>query len=562
MALPAGALVGVGTIGGRITDENGPIEGVTVVAIQQATNVQYYATTNRNGWYQMLDVLPGGPYTIRIHYFEYKPLTVRGLYVYAGQNVVVDADLEAGAARVRLDEAATSLRLGPDLAGGAVPVSPLGFDLVGQRIYSPVVFDVRQESPLRGASQEWTVPFGSNRFHATGYDYYGFPLSATSGLTSSVTPGLTSSVTPGSTGGLGNTAGLTLAAPLGSEDYLLFGGAQYDAFGLSAAGRFDARINESNRVALSGGRLAGGGIANGPFAQVADGCAWGEGDWFLSLSGGAASNRMRALWSDDASVRQLAFGDDFTMAAGRQQLLAGVQFAHQQFLTADSTATRLDVYLQDAVRLGQRLTVQAGVRLSFPFAVSPRLSFNYDVLGNGGLVLRAGTAVYGCHGEGTVWKNLAAIDTRLPLDFKLTFEGIFGQSWRKAFYISSRNILDSHYALTARLERPFADRAWAVASYTHTDGTISDQILAGFSYKLVYLDRLATTLSVLYNGSSVIDDLSPASFSWEQSLEARLSQDLVFTAAGRDHTLQLTAYLRTATQSGPSQFLLGLRYLL
>lgn len=556
MALPAGAQVGVGTIGGRITDENGPIEGVTVVAIQQATNVQYYATTDRHGWYQLLDVMPGGPYTVRIHYFEYKPLTVRGLYVYAGQNAVVDADLEAGVARVRSDEAATSLRLGPDLAGGAVPVSPLGFDLVSQRIYSPVVFDVRDESPLVGASQQWTVPTGSNRFRASAYGFYGVTVLPESASSYAPPEGMPDVVRQQGIGGL------TLSMPLGSEDYLLFGGAQYDACGLSAAGRFDARINESNRVAFSGGRLAGGDIANGPVAQAADGSAWGEGDWFLSLAGGAASNRLRALWSDDASMRQLAFGEDFTLAAGRQRLLAGVQVAHQQFRAADSTATRFDLYLQDVVRLGQRFTVQAGVRFTFPFAVSPRLSFHYDVLGNGGLVLRAGTAVYGRHGEGTVWKNLAAIDTRLPLDFKLTFEGIFGQSWRKAFYISTRNIPDSHYALTARLERPFADRAWAVASYTHTDGTINDQILAGFSYKVVYLSRLATTLAVLYNGCSVIDDLSPASFSWEQSLEARLSQDLVFTAAGRDHTLQLTAYLRTATQSSPSQFLLGLRYLL
>ena len=77
LGLPAAAQVTTASISGRIFDENGPIEGVTVVAIHQPTNTQYYATTGRGGWYQLLDVLPGGPYTLRVHYFSYKPLTVR-----------------------------------------------------------------------------------------------------------------------------------------------------------------------------------------------------------------------------------------------------------------------------------------------------------------------------------------------------------------------------------------------------------------------------------------------------------------------------------------------------
>ena len=71
LALPVVAQVTTSSIGGQIVDDNGPIEGVTVVAIHQPSNTQYYATTNARGWYQLLDVLPGGPYTIRIHYFSY-----------------------------------------------------------------------------------------------------------------------------------------------------------------------------------------------------------------------------------------------------------------------------------------------------------------------------------------------------------------------------------------------------------------------------------------------------------------------------------------------------------
>lgn len=540
VAWPAAAQSGAASLSGRITDENGPIEGVTVVAIHQGTNAQFYATTDRGGWWQLPDVLPGGPYTLRIHYFGYDPLTVRNLYTYAGQNTVVDADLEAGSAYVHSDEAATSLRLGAGLGGGTIPVSPLGYDLVSQRIYTPVTFDVRQEASLTGQAEEWLVSTGSSRFHGSAYGFV------------SVTPGSTSSVTPGSTRGLSGIGGLTVATPLGSEDFQLFGGAQYDMYGLSAAGRFDARLGSANRLDVSGGRIADG----------AGGQAWAGGDWFSSLLDGRASNRAQAYWTGNPLQRQLLAEDDFTLAAGPHRLLAGVQFAHENFLTFDSTATRFDFYVQDAVRLGQRITLQGGVRFTFPFAFSPRLSLYYDLLGNGRVVLRAGTAVYGRHGEGTVWKNLAAFDFGLPLDFKLTLEGIYGQSWRRAFYISSHNVLDSHYALTARLERPFSDRAWALASYTHSDGLMRDRIMAGFSYQLAYAQRFASTLSALYDGGSLIDDLSPASLSWEHAVEARFSQDFGFQAGSRDHTLQLTAYVRSNLATGLTWFLAGLRYAL
>ena len=537
--LTALAQSGAASFGGRVVDENGPIEGVTVVAIHQGTNAQYSTTTDAGGWWQLPDVLTGGPYTLRIHYFGYNPLTVRGLYTYAGQNIVVDADLEAGTSYAYADEAATSLRLGPELGGGTVPVSPLGYDLVSQRIFTPVAFDVRQEASLYGMAQQWTVPTGASRFHGSAYGF------------ASVTPGSTSSVTPGSTGSLSGLGGLNLATPLGNQDYQLFAGAQYDRYGLSAAGRFDARLGAANRLDVSGGR----------FADAAGSQAWAGGDWFTSLGDGKQSNRAQALWTSAPTQRQLLVEDDFTMAMGRQRLLAGVQFAHQNFLAADSTANRFDFYVQDAVRFGQRITLLGGVRFTFPFAFSPRLSLYYDILGNGKLVMRVGTAVYGRHGEGTVWKNLAAFDVALPLQTKLTIEGIYGQAWRKAFYISSHNVMDSHYALTARLERPFSDRLWALASYTRCDGSMTDRVMAGFSYKALYFSRFATTLSALYDGGNFIDDLSPASLSWEHTLEARLSQDFCFQAAGREHTLQLTAYVRTAFTSN-TQFLFGLRYFL
>ena len=530
LALPLLAQTGTASIGGRITDENGPIEGVTVVAIHQQTNAQYSTSTDKGGWWQLPDVLPGGPYTLRVHYFGYDPMTVRNLFTYTGQNTVVDVDLEARSTQVRTDEAATSLKIGPELGGGTVPVSPLGFDLVSQRIYTPVSFDVRRESPLYGTAQQWTTPTGASRFHASAYGF------------ASVTPGL--------------TGGLTLATPLWNQDYQLFGGLQYSGLGghsgldaLSGAARLDARLNERFRLDVSGGRL-----------DDTTGEKWVATGLTASLSE-QLSMRLQTGWYGTAVSSQMLTSDDFTFALGRHRMLAGVQFSHEHFQVGDSTSTHGDIYVQDAIRLGRRLTLLAGLRFTFPFAFSPRLSVNYDMLGDGRLVLRAGTAVYGVHGEGTIWKNLTAFDLRLPGQFYLTLEGIYGQAWRRAFYISTRNVLDSHYALTARLERPLANRFWALASYTRSDGSMTDRIMGGFSYKAVYLGRQATMLSVLYDGYSYMDELSPASLSWTHAVEARLSQDIGFLAAGRDHVVQLTGYLRTDL-SGSTQLLFGLKYLL
>ena len=222
--------------------------------------------------------------------------------------------------------------------------------------------------------------------------------------------------------------------------------------------------------------------------------------------------------------------------------------------------------------MGRRMTLQAGLRFSFPFAFSPRLSLNWDLLGNGALLLRAGTAVYAVHGAGSVWKNLAAVDTRLPGRFYLTLEGIYGQTWEKAYYISYQNILDNHYALTARLERPLADRFWALAAYTRSDGVSRNRTLGGLSYRAEYGSRFATTATLLYSGysyqgSDYSSSQLPASSSqlpapevsrWLHCIEARLSQDLSIEIADRLHTLQLTAYAR---YNGQAAYLFGgIRY--
>lgn len=528
-AVTAAAQVMTASLGGRITDENGPIEGVTVVLINQTTNAQYYASTDRRGWYHMQDIVPGGPFTVRIHYFGYNPLTVRNLYLYAGQNQVVDADLEAGTSYVRCDDAATAMRLGEVLGepmeGGEVAFSPKSLSVLGQRVYTDVPFDVRQESTFGGTTMTEMVSTGSSVFHASAFGLYRF-IPSVVGLRHAFT---------------GN---LQVSTPLGNEDYQLFGALQYgtDA-GFSGAGRFDARFNESNRLDISGGHYVGE--------------SWGTGGWSAAV-GSAASNRLQAGWYGDGLGQELRISDDFSYATGSQQMVFGVQAGRWKGALLDTTSMHLDVYAQDIIRLGRRVTLQAGLRFAFPFAFSPRASIYYDILGNGKLVLRGGTAVYGRRG-GSTWKNLGAVDVALPLAFNLTLEATYSQLVKQLFYIKAGNVEASQYTLTAKLERPLFKRAWAVAAYTHSNGFMTNQVIGGFYYKKAYGgDRFATTVALLYEGGSLIDNTSPASVTWTNDIQARLSQDFNFSAGARTHTLQLNAFLRNI--AGTTMIFTGLRY--
>lgn len=528
-AVTAAAQVTTASLGGRITDENGPIEGVTVVLINQTTNAQYYASTDHRGWYHLQDIVPGGPFTVRIHYFGYDPLTVRNLYLYAGQNQVVDADLEAGTSYVRCDEAETVMRLGEVLGepmeGGAVAFSPTSLSVLGQRVYADVPFDVRQESTFGNATRMEQVSTGSSVFHASAFGLYSFVPNA---------------LGPRS----GFTGNLSVSTPLGNEDYQLFGALQYGTdSGFSGAGRFDARFNESNRLDVSGGHYLGE--------------SWGTGGWTAAV-GSAASNRLQAGWYGDGMGRELRIGDDFSYATGSQQMLFGVRAGRWSGVGLDTTSMQLDIYAQDIIRIGRRVTLQAGLRFAFPFAFSPRASIYYDILGNGKLVLRGGTAVYGRPG-GSTWKNLGAVDVALPWRFNLSLEATYSQLVKQMFYIKAGNVEASQYTLMAKLERSLFKQAWAVAAYTHSNGPVTNQVIGGFYYKKAYGGgRFATTAALLYEGGSLIDNTSPASFTWSNDLQARLSQDFLFTAGTRTHTLQLTAYVHRL--GGVTQFQAGLRY--
>ena len=58
------AQVTTSSFAGRISDEQGVVEGVAVIATHVPSGTNYYSTTDKNGTYRINSVTPGGPYTL------------------------------------------------------------------------------------------------------------------------------------------------------------------------------------------------------------------------------------------------------------------------------------------------------------------------------------------------------------------------------------------------------------------------------------------------------------------------------------------------------------------
>lgn len=525
-ALPLRAQVTTSSMSGRIYDQDGPVEGATVVAVNTASGMQYSVTTGTSGYFSLLNIQVGGPYVVRVIHFSYDPVTVRGVYAYVGENTAIDVDLDAKSHYVRTDGAASRTRLSGTVDGLPGGVAPAGRDLEGMLGYMPqkldmepvplwlesigqisataVPFDVRESAELTGASVLSVAPYGGGSFSLSAFDYYTLNSSPESFNS--------------------NLAGYAFGTPVGGGDFRLFNSAIYDSGSPLSGSSFSA-------LARADWRIDGANSLDATLAKLGDGF-WGAADFISSVGEGFGSNSARFNALRTGSVSSLTVMDDFTIATGRNRLTVGAGFA--RYAVADSSSNCGVVYLQDEISLSRKFKVQAGLRFGLPLEFSPRFSFNYDFAGDGKVVLRGGTAIYGWTAKPSVWKNLVALDFGLPADFRFSLEGIYGQQWAKLLVISKRNVLDSYYALTAKLERPMSDNFYALAAYTRASCFYTDRIQGGFTWRAEWGGSAATTAAAIYNGFN-------AAGGWQNCLEVRVTQDIIVGSGAHSHDLALYA---------------------
>src|SRR5687767_15324943 len=107
-AAPARAQTGAASITGIVTDQGGgALQGVVVVAMNQATFVTYSALTNQAGVYTM-PALPVGTYVVNVEVTGFKTVATRPMPIEANQIARLDVTLELGAVEDTVEVAGTS----------------------------------------------------------------------------------------------------------------------------------------------------------------------------------------------------------------------------------------------------------------------------------------------------------------------------------------------------------------------------------------------------------------------------------------------------------------------
>lgn len=540
--LTASAQVSTTSISGRVVSGEDPVEGAVVIAINTQTGFQYSSETDSRGYYYLIDITVGGPYTVRFASFGSNSVTVRGVATYAFQNLVIDVDLSDGSSYVHTDTAASvsvfgtqnieglSMSIGQPLTSKAAMVpQDTEYDVYGfwpepmsQISFTQTPYDVRQSGDLLSSTTSLTTRYGSNSLHGVVYDYY------TDGSLNNA--------------GLSNMMGLSLSGPLFSEDILAYGTLDYSNAQLSGYGRLDWRAGDNAFLNFGYAGMNGNSLFSGEMTN--------------RISQGRASNDLSAIYyggADGMTYGSLA--DSYTTTHYASKYTFGAQV---DYLAQLDTATtfRTDFYAQDEISIARRFKLTMGLRMGYPFTFSPRLSFYYDILGNSSVVLRGGSAVYDRSDGPASWKLSFGLDKSLPNKFKASIDWLYGQYWNRMFYISTRNILDDYFYVTGKLERPLSNGFSAIAAYTRSNKFSRDRVVTGLSYTCNYSQFTSTGVSFSYRGATPIE--SEVVGQWQNALEWRASQIFYFNAAGVRHSVNLTFY--QSLSSGKNMNLIIFRY--
>ena len=88
------AQVTTSSMSGKVVDASGvAVVGATVVATHMPSGTQYYALADEGGLFRILNIRPGGPYTVSIQMLGYNTLEQTGISVALSDNYVLNATL-------------------------------------------------------------------------------------------------------------------------------------------------------------------------------------------------------------------------------------------------------------------------------------------------------------------------------------------------------------------------------------------------------------------------------------------------------------------------------------
>ena len=84
-------------IDGKITNENGePLAGASIIATHEPTGSTFNATSLDGGFFNITNVIPGGPYTLIISEMESQERTIANINIDLGETFSVNISLSQG----------------------------------------------------------------------------------------------------------------------------------------------------------------------------------------------------------------------------------------------------------------------------------------------------------------------------------------------------------------------------------------------------------------------------------------------------------------------------------
>ena len=121
------AQVTTSSISGKITDNNkGTLPGATVIATHTPSGSQYYAVADANGNYRLLNIRPGGPYTIEYRMVGFQTVKQEGVVANLGETKILNVRLNEeaiGLGEVSIVADAVSNGMDSDRAGATTTIN-------------------------------------------------------------------------------------------------------------------------------------------------------------------------------------------------------------------------------------------------------------------------------------------------------------------------------------------------------------------------------------------------------------------------------------------------------
>lgn len=121
------AQVTTSSISGKITDNSrATLPGATIVATHTPSGSQYYAVADANGTYRLLNIRPGGPYTIEVRMVGFQTVKQEGVSATLGETKILNFRLSeeaVGLGEVSVVAEAISNGMDSDRAGATTAIS-------------------------------------------------------------------------------------------------------------------------------------------------------------------------------------------------------------------------------------------------------------------------------------------------------------------------------------------------------------------------------------------------------------------------------------------------------